>query len=159
MAVHMVGMWNEKPVQPVFGFTLLEVVVAIAILGIGLLGLGIVLGAAVERAAAAASVGTSLQAVAAIAETSTNDSSYPGGWRLVGTVGADGLPGTVDDRLPPPDRPPCWRRVTAIDAPLMRWFWIEATCDIAFTADRGRAVDSTPPTGELVRGIQLLVAR
>ncbi len=130
-------MWNVSRVSKNFrrchpvmpgGFALLEVVVALAILAVSTLVIAESLGAAIAYAGAAEAARRATAAAAAIADTSTGSADYPAGWRVVGTVGTDRVPGTRDDGLPTEPEPPCQRHIETVDVSGHRWLWVEASC-------------------------------
>ncbi len=122
-------MWRLQHPERPGGFALLEVVVALAILAVSTLVIAESLGAAIAYAAAAEAARRATAAAAAIADTSTGSADYPAGWRVVGTVGTDRVPGTRDDGPPTGPEPPCQRHVETVDASGHRWLWVEAACN------------------------------
>lgn len=110
------------------GFALLEVVVALGLLAVSTLVIAEALGAAFNHLRAARAARRATAVAAAIAHTFDVDADYPAGWRVVGTAGADALPGTGDDG--PPDAPAtaCRHRVTRATSGSAEWVWVEARC-------------------------------
>ena len=145
-------MWSPKP----GGFALLEVVVALAILTVSTLVIAESLGAAITYAGAAEAARRTTAAAAAIADTSTGSADYPAGWRVVGTVGTDRVPGTRDDGPPTGPQPPCQRHVETVDASGHRWLWVEAACSRVGVA-AGRRPDAVG--GRLARASTLVRSR
>ena len=115
---------------------LLEVVVALAVLTVGVLAVAAVLGAASSRAAAAVSRRAALEAAAEVVDTLGAGVDYPSGWHEVGRPGADRLAGTDDD-VPDPSRfgTPCWMRTAASSTVELTWLWVEAECGSATRPD------------------------
>ena len=121
------------------GFALLEVVVAAAMLAVSTLLIAQVLGAALDYARAAEAGRRAEAVAAAVAHTFDDGADYPAGWRLVGTPGADGVPGTRDDGPPDGSEPPCWLRLgSASRGAAGSWLWVEVTCS--------GAAEGPPPT-------------
>lgn len=117
------------------GFSLLEVVVALAVLTISFLGIARVLGAATVYAAAARRGRLAAEAAVAVGTTLVAGVVYPMGWRPVGAAGADALPGTADDTVG--TNSPCRRRITAVAASESDWRWVEVECGTAGVPDSG----------------------
>ncbi len=145
----------QHPAKP-GGFALLEVVVALAILAVSTLVIAESLGAAIAYAGAAEAARRATAAAAAIADTSTGSADYPAGWRVVGTVGTDGVPGTRDDGPPTELEPPCQRHVETVDASGHRWLWVEAACNSVGVAAGRR---SAAVGGRLARASTLVRSR
>ncbi len=108
------------------GFALHEVVVALAVLGVALLGLAATLTAAISHLGAARARDVTLRAAGAVAATARVDMAYSAAPSRVGEPGQDGLPGTADDVAV--DSAPCIRRVREVAAADPGWFWVEAAC-------------------------------
>lgn len=114
--------------SPAPGFLLLEVVVALGVLGVALLGILVALEAGVRRARAAEASLRALAAARAVADSAVATAPYVADWQRVGDAGPDGVPATADDGPPPESAPRCWRRVTRLAIEDHRWLWIEAAC-------------------------------
>ncbi len=115
------------------GFSLVEVMVALLMLAITMLGMVRVLGAAVDLTGAAENHRRALDAVGAVAQTAAPGIDYPGGRRPVSSPGLDGLPGTADD--PSPSAPGCQRQVDALASASPQWLWVRAWCGVAAGSD------------------------
>ena len=121
------------------GFALLEVVVALGLLTISTLLIAEALGAAIEYARAAELARRATAAAAAIADSTSDRVDLPAGWRAVGTLGADGLPGTRDDGSPEASEPACRRRILELPSAGVVWVWVESSCVSEETPGSGAA--------------------
>lgn len=119
-------MWEREQA----GVALLEVLIALGLLAVSTLVIAESLGAAVEHARAAEAARRATADAAAVAATLTGRAEYPAGWRVVGSPGADGLPGTRDDDPPAEPARACERRIRATTTPGDRWAWIEVSCGL-----------------------------
>ena len=129
------------------GFSLVEVMVALLMLAITMLGIVRVLGAAVDLTGAAENHRRALDAVGALAQTAAPGIDHPIGRRPVSLPGPDGIPGTADD--PPPSVPGCQRQVDALASFSPQWLWVRAWCGVAARSDGPESLASA----------RLLVAR
>jgi hypothetical protein len=133
------------------GFALLEIVVALGLLAVSMLVIVQALGAAFHYLRAASAARRAVAVAAAVAHTFDESAAYPAGWRVAGTPGADGLPGTGDDGPPAEPAIACRRRVVQVPRGDERWLWVEAACDAG-----GAGI---LPGGRLASGALLLRGR
>lgn len=110
------------------GFTLLEVLVALALLGVTLLGLAGTLTAAIGTLAAARDVDEALSSALAVGATARGAQAYERSPHAAGAPGGDGLPDTPDDLRGAVD---CLRRELPVPGPSADWLWVEAACGAA----------------------------
>ncbi len=128
------------------GFSLVEVLVALLVLAIAMLGIVRVLAAGIDVIGAADDHRAALEAVSAVAQTPAPGVAYPTGRRVVSTPGPDGLPGTVDD---PPMVTKCERQIDRLPGTAPDWLWVRAWCGVAARSEEGESIASA----------RLLVAR
>lgn len=129
------------------GFSLVEVMVALLIMAIAMLGIVRALAAAVAVLGAADDHRRGLEAIGAVAQTAAPGIAYPIGRRPVSTPGPDGLPGTADD--PPTLQSGCERQIDSIPGLAVDWLWVRAWCGAALARDEAESLASA----------RLLVAR
>lgn len=147
---------RETNLDSASGFALHEVVVALAILAVALMGLAATLTSAIEHLGAARSRELAAAAAAAVAASSARDAVYPAAPSRAGEPGLDGLPGTADDVAVAPA--PCVRHVEALSGPAGNWLLVSATCGPAGQAVAASPPPSSPRRGATVTG-RLLVRR
>lgn len=134
------------------GFALLEIVVALGLLAVSTLVIVQALGAAFHYLRAASAARRAVAVAAAVAHTFDDGADYPAGWRVAGTPGADGLPGTGDDGPPAEPATACQRRIVRTPRGDEQWVWVEAAC-----AAGGPGAGA--PGGRLAAGALLLRGR
>jgi hypothetical protein len=112
------------------GFSLVEALAGVAVLGAGALGIALALGQAEQLAASAlrrdreAGLRADL-AARSVLEASPGDLVNLGTWSVIGRAGVDGMPGTADDL---PAGPTCWGRAISAPGGLI---WIEVRCAVS----------------------------
>ena len=143
------------------GFSLLEVVVALALLSVGLIAIGSVLTATVERVARAEDAACALEGAQSAAAAAHPALVYPVGWQPIGAAGPDGALATVDDvaAVSPTEEldcraPRCWRRVELVQQGVLLWFRVEAAC-----GPRASGISEPTGPGATAAHAVLLVAR
>ena len=122
------GAWYDQSLgtHGLPGFSLLEAVIALAVLTVALLGIARVLGSATQFAAGARRARLASEAATALAATLSEVAVYPEEWTPVGGAETDGLPGTSDDA--PRQGPHCRRQVTVLTSGDVRWWWVQVEC-------------------------------
>lgn len=142
------------------GFALLEIVVALGLLAVSTLVIVQALGAAFQYLRAASAARRAVAVAAAVAHTFDDGALYPAGWRVAGTPGADGLPGTGDDGPPAEPGNACRRRVVRAPRGAEEWIWVEASCVAGAGISAGAGTPaSTARGGRLAAGALLLRGR
>lgn len=132
--------WRVQP----SGFGLVEVMVALLMMAIALLGIVRILAAAVEVIGVAEDRRRAQEAVSAVSQTALPGVVYPIGRHAVSLPGPDALPGTADDPMPLSVN--CRRQIDVLDSVTSEWLWVRAWCGVAVGSDEAES----PPSARLL---------